>query len=67
MYNSQKQLADGALPSVFVEELQECWRAGEGRRASVQRDTAARETRDRERDTRSVNAKGLRVVATHWG
>ena len=35
MYNSQQQLADDALPSVFVEELQECWRARERRRASI--------------------------------
>ena len=67
MYNSQQQLADDAPPLAFVEELQECWRARERRRSRVQRDAAARETGDGERDARSVDSEGVRVVATHWG
>ena len=67
MYNSQQQLADDALPSVFFEELQECRRAGKWRWPRVQRDAAPRKTGDGERDACPVDAERVRVVATHWG
>ena len=67
MYNSQQQLADDALPSVFVEELQHSRLARERRRPRVQRDAAPRKTGDGERDACPVDPERVCVVATHWG